>query len=150
MHYQAKGRGVQRGWTERALCCGNGCHALVVRATSLALQPCYMSVLPHCLCASPSPPLLARHWQATFFYWCCMDSAVKKFFAKLASEMFDFQWFNKLFIYLRMSQKPLRKTHNQTYLPLSHFSLPLLLSPFLFPAAATHECWSSISHRALH
>lgn len=56
MHYQAKGRGVQRGWmegdVERALCCGNGCHALVVRATSLALQPCYMSVLPH------SPSLL--------------------------------------------------------------------------------------------
>lgn len=33
-----------------ALCCGNGCHALVVRATSLALQPCYI-----CLSSPASP-----------------------------------------------------------------------------------------------
>lgn len=75
-----------------ALCCGNGCHALVVRATSLALQPCYI-----CL-SSAASPVLSRCPQLSpatgrqpFFYWCCMDSAVKKFFAKLASEMFDFQ-----------------------------------------------------------
>lgn len=84
----------------------------------------YMSVLRRLPSLSRRPLLSPATGSQPFFYWCCMDSAVKKFFAKLASEMFDFQWFNKLFIYLRMSQKPLRKTHNQTYLPPSSFPFP--------------------------